>query len=597
MKNSWVSDFQRIIRLLRLSNQRLLIIGILVALVEIFSGIGALFAIRIVVNVLVDGADVDAGFELSEALWYVLLIGLTLLLSSSSQLVSGLLRTAQGMHVGEYLDAEIHKKAVEIDLPYFESPAYFDSLERARQSGTQRPVQVVNGALLIAKNFTFLTVALLMIGIIEWRVIPAIIFATSLVLLARMKFTRRLFLWRQRRVQLERKASYYDWLITSDQHAKELRVNRLGSYLQKFYGEIRRKVNLEHLDIEKQRTKVEVGVAFIGALMFFGAVLFFVFGVNKGIHTVGDLVFFVLLFRRAEASGRELVSSFSKLYDDRLYLRQIFDFLSIRPKIKSAAKTASIPQSDNLKIRFENVTFSYPNSLVETLKDVNLEIEQGQVVALVGENGSGKSSLIKLLTRLYDPSSGRITLNGIDVREYDVQEYRGLFSVIFQDFGKYAETAHENIRFGDVSAPKDYDGIEDAGKLAGADEFLKRLPFGYETVLSKAFDNGQDISMGQWQRVALARAFYPDSSFLVLDEPTSSLDAKAEIELFRDFREKIGNRGALVVSHQLSTVRLADKIFVLDQGQIAEKGTHEDLLNSRRKYSDLFREQSERYAL
>lgn len=591
-----LKDLRKVMALLRRSSPRLTIVGAVLTLLEVTLGIAVLYAIKLLVDALSESALATNGTAPQNTVFlYLALAGVATLMAVVVQTASALARKAQGMRVGEYVDRAIHERAVAVDLSFYESPQYFDSLERARQAGTQRPAQVVDSLLLMGKSVVFLVGILIMIAGIEWRILPAILIAVAAILMVRMRFTRKLFDWHKERVQMERRAGYLDWLVTSDHHAKELRIGRLGGYLRKAYSDLRRKINTEHLEIEKRRTWAELLAATVGALIFAGATVFLVFETMAGRQTVGNLVLFVLLFRRAETSGRELVANVSRLYDDRLYLRQMFDFLAVEPLIFRPAHPAKIPEDMALELSLEGAGLRYPGNAEPALRDINLTIRPGQLVALVGENGSGKTSLVKLITRLYDPTAGRITLAGKDIREFDPEEYRSLFSVIFQDYAKYAASVRENIRFGDIEARSDDGRVERAGRLAGAGDFVGALRDGYDTPLSRMFDNGQEISIGQWQRLALARAFFPRSRFIVMDEPTSYLDPRAEFELFENFRDRIEGRGALVISHRLSTIRMADYIYILDAGRILEKGTHSDLVKEGGHYASLFEKQGKNY--
>jgi len=590
--------WRQVYRLLRYSSLRLSLLVTLLTALEAFFGLAVLYLIKLLIDVISTQLNGDVGtVQANEIFLYLALTGVGLLLAVVIQALANLARTAQGMMVSDYVDREIHSRAISVDLAFFESPQYFDSLQRARQAGAQRPAQVVSGVLLIFKSVVFLSAVLVMIAGIDWRLLPAIVIAMVAALAVRMRFTRTLFDWQHRRVQLERRAAYLDWLITSDVHSKELRLGDLGGHLRETYSDLRRRIRAEQLRIERRKTLAELVVASIGALVFAGATAFLVLEAIGGQLSIGDLVLFVLLFRRAEGSGRELVTSVSKLYDDQLYLGQLFDFLTVEANIRPPATPKILPSKPQKGIRFEGVDFQYPSNRVPTLEGLNLEVRPGQIVALVGENGSGKTSLIKLMTRLYDPNNGRITLDGTDIREFDPVAYRKLFSVIFQDYSRYADTVRENIRFGDISKAANDTEIEEAAKKAGADSFIEDLHSGYDTPLSRMFDNGQEISIGQWQRLALARAFFPNSKFIIMDEPSSALDPRAEFELFENFRERIGGRGALVISHRLSTVRMADYTYVLDNGKIVEHGTHLDLVERQGGYASIFEKQGRSYRL
>jgi ATP-binding cassette, subfamily B, bacterial len=299
-----------------------------------------------------------------------------------------------------------------------------------------------------------------------------------------------------------------------------------------------------------------------------------------------------LLFKRAETSGREFVTSLSGLYDHQLFLTQLFDFLAVEPALTAPASPVVLPQSVKEGVRFERVGFRYPSNQEPALSELDFEMAAGKVTAIVGENGSGKTSLIKLLCRLYDPDQGRITLDGVDIREFEPTAYRQLFSVIFQDYARYAETVAENIRFGDVSASPGDPRIAHAADLGGASSFVRELPLGMETPLTRLFDDGRELSLGQWQRLALSRAFFPKSQFVIMDEPTSAVDPRAEAELFENFRARLEGRGALIISHRLSTIRMADRIYMLEKGRMHEFGTHDELVALNGRYAKLFSRQA-----
>jgi len=289
------------------------------------------------------------------------------------------------------------------------------------------------------------------------------------------------------------------------------------------------------------------------------------------------------------------VQQLSQLYEDQLYLGLLFEFLDIRPVLEEPAVPSPLPVATSDGLRVQGVGFHYPGTDRDVLRDISLHIPEGRVVALVGANGSGKTSLIKLMCRLYDPTRGRITLDGQDIRDFALEDYRRQFSVIFQDYARYAASVRENIRLGDVRLPEDSPRVAEAAVKSGADPFIQGLKLGYDTPLSRMFDNGEEISQGQWQKVALARAFVPDSRIIVLDEPTSALDPMAEYELFKDFRKIIGERSALVISHRLSTIRQADYIYVLEDGEIRESGTHDELVALQGTYAGLFDRQAHFY--
>tara|TARA_R110002049_G_scaffold23781_3_gene84447 strand:+ start:54673 stop:56466 length:1794 start_codon:yes stop_codon:yes gene_type:complete len=587
---------KKVFQLLRQSSPKLSILVALFTAMEAVVSIGALYVVKLLIDFLTaqfsgDVSQVDRG----EILFYLAFTGGALLATVVLQTTGNLFRAQHGMVVGDYVDQKLHSRAIKVDLSFYESPKYFDSLRLARQGGAQRPALVVGGGLLMFRSAAFLIAVLVLIAGIDWRLLPMIILAMAAVLYVRVKFTKQLFSWYRDFIQLERRSSYLDDLMTSNLHAKEVRFGGLGAYLKERYSQLRKRIREEHLAIERRRTVAELVVAVIGVLVFAGATVFLMLELLRGELGVGDLVLFVLLFRRAEGSGKEFVSHVSKLYDDRLYLGQLFDFLDVEPMIKGPSEPVQLPPALHAGLRFENVSFQYPDTEKFALADVNMTLRPGQITALVGVNGSGKTSLIKLLTRLYDVTDGKITLDGTDIRSFDPVTYRALFSIIFQDFSKYSDSVSDNIRFQDIEQNIVSGAIEAAAERAGADQFIANLPEGYDTVLTRVFDGGAELSIGQWQRIALARAFYSNSQFMILDEPSSALDPDFEFTLFENFRERLGDRGALIISHRLSTIRLADYIYVLDQGTVVEHGNHGELIKLGGQYAALFEKQGRNY--
>lgn len=578
------------------SSPRWTVIGTTLMVLEVCFGLAVLFWLKRLVDVVTDSLVSDDGLAgQSEILLYIALTGGCALVFMVCRSASSLAREVQGMQLADHIDREIHSRAVSVDLAFYESPRYADTLQRAKESGSQRPVQVTSNLLMLAKNVLMLSAVAGLVMTIDWRLLPLLLSVILPALGVRLLFTRRLYEWQVRRTQMERRAGYLDWLMTSEHHAKELRLNQLGHYLREQYAELRGRIRRERLRITQHRTWIELAVGCTATLAFFGALTWLLWQATHGYNSVGDLVLFLLIFQRAQVIGQDMVQQVSRLYEDHLYVGQLLAFLDIQPLLVEPKHPLPIPKFPDQGICLECVRFRYPGRENDALQSINITIRPGEIVALVGANGSGKSTLIKLLCRLYDPTAGRITLDGVDIREYGIEAYRRLFSVVFQDYAHYATTARENIRFGDIDQPLDTSAVELAAVRAGAASFIDQLSAGYDTRLTRMFDDGQEISIGQWQKIALARAFMRGSPFIILDEPTSALDPGAEFELFENFRERINHRSALVISHRLSTVRMADYIYVLDQGVIREAGTHEELIQQQGIYDELFSQQAHHY--
>ncbi|MCC5865165.1 MAG: ABC transporter ATP-binding protein [Wenzhouxiangella sp.] len=592
-----LGTLRRVLPLLWASSPKWAVLTAVLMVLEIAFGLLSLYLIKKLVDALTSAMSVEAANgDLSSVMLVVAATGVASLGYLSFRGLATLAREAQGMHVADYMDRMIHERAVTADLAFYESPRYFDTLQRARQSGSQRPAQVVSNLMLMLKNLVMLAAIVALIVTINSLLLPLLVLAILPALFVRLHFTRILYEWRRRRTQLERRASYFDWLMTSNVNAKEVRLNQLGQYLRDAYSNIRGIIRGENFRINRRRTLVELLVGVFATAAFFGALAWLTRETAEGRNSLGDLVLFLIIFQRAQSMGQELINQISRFYEDHLYIGLLFEFLNIRPGIRSASDPAELPGRDApLTVTLEGVNFRYPGCEDDALKDVSMEIGQGQVVALVGANGSGKTSLIKILSRLYDPDSGAVRVNGRDAREFELEEYRRLFSVIFQDYGKYADTVRENIRYGDIRLEEDSPALVDASRRAGAHEFVKNLKRGYDTRLSRMFDDGQEISIGQWQKIALARAFLMRSRVLILDEPTSALDPNAEYELFENFRERIQGRSALVISHRLSTIRMADYIYVMHEGRVVEQGTHDELITARGFYFDSFSKQGRYY--
>ncbi|MEL6756015.1 MAG: ABC transporter ATP-binding protein [Pseudomonadota bacterium] len=567
----------------------------IVTLIETVIGLLVLYAIKVLVDTISSELSSGTPTGLDNLIFVLAITGSIILLAALFQSLANILRMRQGMSVSDFVDREIHGRAVSVGLQYYESPEYYDALERAREGGSGRPAQIVSNSIVTLRAAITILGILVLIGTVEYLLLPALVIPILIALVIRLHFARRLFEWRMSRAQKERRASYLDLVMTHVNHAKDLRLNGLGPHFQNQFSAIRQQLRAGEIKIEQARLWSEFSMAALGVCVFVTAGIWLLYQALNEARPIGDLVFILLLLRKAESSGKELVGNISNIVNDHLYLKRLFDFLSVPIETSNPIIPIALPEKISTGLELSNVSFRYDGAQRFALRNVSVRLNPGEVVAIVGENGSGKTTMIKLLTRLYDPTKGVVLLDGEDIRQFDPHKLRKLMSVVFQDYAIYADTVAENIRYGDVTVESSQDLIRTAARNAGAAEFIEALPLSYQTPLTKLFDNGQDLSIGQWQRIALARALFSKSNFLILDEPTSAMDPKAEFDLFENFKSRIDGRGALVISHRLSTVRQADRIYVLSNGEIAEQGTHDELIGAEGAYAQLFAKQAKHY--
>ena len=525
----------------------------------------------------------------------VILLGiaaLVILVETLSTSVSEVTQEQQSLKLSDYMYGIVHSKSVEVDLEYYESPKYFDTLHRAQQEGPYRPGKIVNGLVQLGQNSITLSAMAVLLLSFHWSVICVLFFAVIPGIFVRVRYSKILYQWQRERTQKERKAAYFNWILTGAPHAKEIRIFNLGSLFINWFSDLRKILREEKLKISVRQSVERLAAQAVGGVVMFGVYAFIAYRAVQGFITIGDLVMYYQAFQRGLNSLRQLLTGLASLYEDQLFLSNLYEFLDLKPRITAPLQLHPIPQPMKKGIVFDRVSFKYPGSNRVALDNINLTLNPGQVVAFVGENGAGKTSLIKLLCRLYDPNDGKVTMDGVDLRQFDTIAFRSQISVIFQDYVKYHLTVRDNIWFGNIDMPRDKGQIKRAAQYAGADKVISGLPKGYETMLGKMFGEGEDLSTGEWQKIALSRAFLRNSQIIVLDEPTSSMDIKTEYEIFKKFRQLVKDKTAIIISHRFSTVRMADYVYVLDNGKIIEDGTHDELVSLDGTYASLFEAQA-----
>jgi ATP-binding cassette subfamily B protein len=490
----------------------------------------------------------------------------------------------------------VMEKANTLDLSFFEDAKFYDQLQQAQREAASRPIGMVSQTFGLARTIiTLLSMAAVLIHLAWWVAVLAVI-APIPSFIASMRYGWWGYQLMRRQSPTRREMAYYGDLMTTDKYNKEIKLFSLGNFLVDLYRRMSNRFYQETRAIVVPRYMA----AFLwglGSVVVNGAVYLYVAlqAVARKI-TLGDLTFYTQAALGLGTSFQGLLNGISSMYENTLYINTLFDFLAYKPTIVSPP-AGLIPASDGLLIEFQHVTFTYPGRGEDgqALRDVSFTIHPGEAIALVGRNGAGKTTIVKLLTRLYDPDDGQILVNGHDIKEYDLTALRAQIGVIFQDYVTYFMTASRNIGVGRVETIDDLEDIRVAAGKSGADAVIGHLPEGYDTMLGKWFDRGQQLSGGEWQKIALARAFMRDAQLLILDEPTSSLDPQAEYEVFARFRELTQGKSAVFISHRFSTVRLANRIIVLGDGRVLEQGTHEELIARGGVYAELFNLQAEAY--
>ena len=522
-------------------------------------------------------------------LWVALMAGL-LLLGEALRGIAAWVRTAQAEWLRDHLDERIHTQAVRLDLSYYETPEYYDQLHRARVDALGRPLALLENLGHLAQNgLTLLAMAGVLWGYAPW--LPLVLIGGALPgLVVAARFIARFHRWRLRNTGNERRASYYDWMLTWDRAAAELRLFDLGDSLRTAYRAVRGQLRGERLQLARQQMLAELGADAI-ALLTMGLTLAWMVGrLAHGAASLGDLALFYQVFGQGQRLMRTALGSVGEMYGNLLFLENLHEFLALQPRVTDPPRPVRPPPDTPGTIRLENVRFRYPGSQRLALDGFDLTLPAGQIAAIVGENGAGKSTLIKLLCRFYDPEVGRVSLDGVDLHELALADWRRRITVLFQEPVHYHATVAYNLACGDLTAAPDAEAMAAAARAAGADGPIQRLPQGYETVLGKWF-GGAELSVGEWQRLALARAFLRRSALLILDEPTSAMDSWAETDWLARFRALAAGRTAVVITHRLTTALHADVIHVMGQGRILESGSHAELLARGERYARSWAEQ------
>ena len=549
-KNNWKADLGNICNSLLMMyrcDRKLFIAKILITVIQSILPLVSLYILKLLID-FVTLSITSGHFHTSEALVYVLFFCGIFLLNRLMTLAGKLATTFLTQKISDYISNSLHKKSTELDLAYYDNSEYHDTFHRAQQEASYRPVQILGSFTSIVGSLISLAGTVVILASFSWLVIFVMIFACLPDFIVKLYKSRKLYYWNKNHTQLFRTANYLSALLTNRVSAKEIRTFGLAGYFRNRFNRLRKVIRRQVIRINMRLSVLDIlAIVFETAALFF-IVFMLIRGTVGGAITIGSFVMLFEAFRRGQSYLENLISGTTSLYDNKLFIRNLFEFLKLKPNIVTPSNPKPFPARILQGIEFRNVTFAYPDSSKNVLENFCLTVKPNSVTQIRGENGFGKTTLIKLLYRLYDCNEGGIYIDGTDIREFDLFELRKNISVIFQDFIRYNFTVKENIKLGEIDTSDD-ERIRLALETSTADSFVQHLPSGYDTRLGKYFANSEDLSMGQWQRLALARALYSKAPILVLDEPTSFMDAQSTRSFFDKLDNLAQNRIVLLITH------------------------------------------------
>jgi ATP-binding cassette subfamily B protein len=553
---------------------------------------------KLIVDAVV-AARAEGGVHVDRALRLVALeLGLVVTMGLVDRAL-GVVRQTVGSRLSVDVNVMILDKALTLDLRHFEDPDFYDKLVRARREASSRPLALVEQNLQLVRNALTVAGYIAILSRFSGLMILALLASTVPAFISEARFSTAAFRMRNWRSPETRKLNYLEHVLANDEHAKEVKLFGLGPVLLDRYRALAERFHAEDRRLALRRAIWGYLLSLVSMGTFYAGYAFIAVAAVRGTLSLGDMTLYLVAFRQGQQGFQSILAALGSLYEHNLYMSNLFDYLAIPTGPTGPAVAPAGPveaAGPRTGVRFEDVGFRYPGAADWALRGVTLDIPPGRSLALVGENGAGKTTFIKLLTRLYRPTEGRILLDGRDLATWDEEALRRRLGVIFQDFNQYQLVLRENVAFGSVEHKEDEVRIARAVDQGGAREVVTRLAAGLETQLGRWFRDGVELSGGQWQKVALARAFMrEEADILILDEPTAALDAEAEHAVFERFKTLARGRTTILISHRFSTVRMADEILVFDRGRIVERGDHATLLASGGRYAHLFTLQAAGY--
>lgn len=538
-------------------------------------------------KLLLDAFVIDTKPEFEYVLWILAGFAFTKILTIAVNNAMNYVGMLQSEVVADYMANIVLNKAIDTDVEYFDSDAYHDVFSRAVAQSGSRPTIT----LMAVTNFLQNAISLLAIGALlltlHWAVSLILIFIAIPVALIRFYYTNKTVELKVEQTQKQRRASYFHHVLTSPEYLKEVRIFNYGKQLLKRFLNLR--INLREARRKLYRNQnITVGIVQgVEAVAIISALGFIAMQAIRGLISVGDIAMYYGAFQKGQSSINAVLKSLVSINENRMYLDHLFEFLELRKKISNPKKPVEIPAKIN-KLQFNAVSFTYPGTTKQVLNKVSFEAQQGKILAIVGENGAGKSTIVKLINRFYEPVDGNISFNHINIKHFNLDDLRFKLTVIFQQFSKYNATVTENIQFADVHTAFNEKRIEQSALLSEANDFIEKLPQKYTTALGRNFRAGHELSGGQWQKLALARAFYKNADIIILDEPSSFIDPLAEEAIFKNLKKVAENCILILITHRIYNLKMADHILVMENGEIIETGNHENLIQQNGRYRDMF---------
>ena len=569
------------------------IFNLLCRLINAFTPVIILWVGKLIIDEIIFQAGSSGDKNLSTLWWY---IGIELAIVVFSDLINRMVNLTDGL-IGDlysnHSSVEIIKKTRDLSISQLEDSEIYDKLERARTQTNGRVGLMTN---ILSQIQSLIMVFSLIAALIYFEPWLIVLLVISIIpsFINELNFSSQRYSIARSWTSERRELDYLRYIGANSNTAKEIKLFNLIDFISDRFKKLSHQYYLINQKLAVRRTILGTLFNLLGTLSYYGAYILIILRAVAGVITIGDLTFLSGSFSKLRSTLQSMFGRLTRISESALYLRDYFDFIDLSTD-NSIVTQLSMPSIIKTGFEFKSVSFSYPGSKEKVLKDVNFHLNVGEKMAFVGQNGAGKTTLIKLLLRFYKPDEGQILLDGRDIQDFDEAEYQSMFGVIFQDFIKYDFNVRENIAVGDINQIDDQSAIQAAAELSLADEFISEMSEGYQQQLGRRFTKGKDLSGGQWQKIALARAYIRDASVMILDEPTSALDAKAEYEAFQRFMGLTKDKTSIIISHRFSTVRMADRIIVLENGTVTEEGTHEALMKNEALYAELFTLQAAGY--